>query len=253
MKELSKLLKEIEDELKNIDIELATLPPGRLNKRKDAYYHAIDGQEYGITGEYERIAQLGRKKLVLLRRKQLEKNHTLLSKIDCSSPQELIGSLTLLYQGLDKECFYHSEVKKWINEPYKKNTYLPEQRKYASISGMKFRSKSEVIIANLLEKYHLPYRYDAILTMGGQTLCPDFIIKNPYTNKEVIWEHFGALNQSGYEEKMNRKMETYRKSGLTLFDNLIYTFEADIEDDLWLQSLIKRVIFKDMEKVEASV
>ena len=52
---------------------------------------------------------------------------------------------------------------------------------------------------------------------------------------------------------MNRKMETYRKSGLTLFDNLIYTFEADIEDDLWLQSLIKRVIFKDMEKVEASV
>ena len=186
MKELSKLLKEIEDELKNIDIELATLPPGRLNKRKDAYYHAIDGQEYGITGEYERIAQLGRKKLVLLRRKQLEKNHTLLSKIDCSSPQELIGSLTLLYQGLDKECFYHSEVKKWINEPYKKNTYLPEQRKYASISGMKFRSKSEVIIANLLEKYHLPYRYDAVLTMGGQTLCPDFIIKNHYGVRSIV-------------------------------------------------------------------
>lgn len=99
------------------------------------------------------------------------------------------------------------------------------------------------MIANLLEEYNIPYHYEIALQLGTQTKYPDFVIKNPYTGKTIIWEHFGALDQPVYEKNMNDKMQLYQKHGYKAFENLIYTFEFDMmNNQCRLKDLIEQII-----------
>ena len=50
---------------------------------------------------------------------------------------------------------------------------------FYSNSGVRVRSKSELIIANMLEKYGIPYRYEYPLLLNGNDLVrPDFLCLN---------------------------------------------------------------------------
>jgi hypothetical protein len=80
----------------------------------------------------------------------------------------------------------------------------------------------------LLEESKIPFRYEPLMKFGQKSIYPDFMIKRPYDGKIIIWEHFGALNQPEYIQKMNEKMADYFKSDFKAFKNLIYTFEFDI-------------------------
>lgn len=102
------------------------------------------------------------------------------------------------------------------------------------------RSKSELIIANCLENYNIPYRYEPLFMQGTSKTYPDFIVKNPFTNKTIIWEHFGALNEEGYEQRMNEKMEWFFSNSYQEGVNLIYTFEFHINDPKRINSLIEK-------------
>lgn len=246
MKDMLDKLKNLEDELAAINKEVKTLPTGRLNKRGDFYYHSTNGNEIGTTKNPDLIRLLCRKRFLSARKMQLENNITTLSqaigKLDHALPTEALQSLPSLYQELPNDYFYHPEVTAWLAEPYTQNSYLPEERNYISKNGTPVRSKSEVLIASQLDEYGIPYRYDAAITFGTQTIYPDFTIKSPFTGKLIIWEHFGALNQPHYEQKMNDKMRLYMKHGLMPFETLIYTFEFDISSDRRLQDLIENII-----------
>lgn len=51
------------------------------------------------------------------------------------------------------------------------------------------RSKSEVIIADLLNKEGIPYRYEFPLYLKEfNTVYPDFTILNVRKRKEIYWE-----------------------------------------------------------------
>ena len=233
-------------ELESIKKELQTLPAGRLVKRRKFYSHVVDEKGVGITADTALIDQLGRKKYLLARQKQLTNNNSTLeraiNKQDDTSQAKIIDSLPETYRQLPKTCFFHPSVKDWITEPYPSNPYKVEDLIYTTKKGIRVRSKSEVFIANLLEEYIIPYRYDAVLRLGGKVIYPDFTIKNPYNGKIIIWEHFGALHQPGYEQKMTDKIKLYTNNGYIPFDTLIYTFEFDIQNPRRLQDLIKNII-----------
>jgi len=245
MKNIMNQLNNYQKELKAITKELETLPDGYLVKRKTIYSHRVGKKEIGITKKPETIRMLCRKKYLLVRKKQLENNISLLSTahetINLEKPKELIEKLPQAYQNLPMDYFYHPKIREWINQPQRKNPYPTSSEGYHSKNGMPLRSKSERTIANLLEEYGLPYHYDTALNFREKTIYPDFMIKNPHTNKLIIWEHFGALNQPGYEQSMNDKMDLYLAHGYTS-ENLIYTFEFHIKKEQRLKKLIETII-----------
>jgi len=223
-------LNKYQEELTEINHELEALPEGHLVKKKGFYSHYLGKKNIvGITKNPELIRKLCRKKYLLARRKQLLTNFSLPIVRAVFEPAEaIIQSLPALYQDLPRANFYHPAIEKWQNQPPTLNPYPQEGNSYTSKKGVTFRSKSEYLIASLLEEYGLPYKYEEALKIGSKTFYPDFIIKNPYTGKSFLWEHFGALHQQGYEQKMYDKMRGYYKHGYRPFDTLIYTFDFDL-------------------------
>ena len=233
-------------EVKNIDEELHTLPDGHLVRKNNCYYHAIGKKEVGITKKPKIIRQLCRKKYLLVRKQQLINNIAYLpvdlSKIDKRLPWEIIATFATAYQGLPVYYFYHPAMETWVVAEYPKHPYPPEDGNHMTVKGLQLRSKSELLIATQLEVHQLPYRYEAKLTLGNKIEYPDFIIRNPFNGKVILWEHFGALHLSGYEKKMNEKMDLYLRHGYSLSDTLIYTFEFQVQNTQRLQALIEDII-----------
>lgn len=188
------------------------------------------------------------KDISFLEKKQLNNNISIISRcmsqFDDTTSKEMIRSFSPVYQGILDSYFFHPSVEHFLEKPYLKNPYQPEDWNYFSNSGVPVRSKSEVLIANQLEDYGIPYRYDAALALGKRTKYPDFTIKNPFNGKIILWEHFGALNQVDYEQKMNDKMTLYMKYGYIPLETLIYTFEFDIRNARRLQDLIEHIILQ---------
>ena len=97
----------------------------------------------------------------------------------------------------------------------------------ASANGVRVRSKSEVIIADALDRAGIPYRYEFPTSVKGWgTLYPDFTCLRPSTREEVIWEHFGLMGEPDYAENAVQKLAHYAASGYTIGKNLIATFES---------------------------
>lgn len=247
MKNLITSVERYQNELKEIEEELLALPEGRLAKLGKYYYQATKDKRTGITKNPKLIRQLCRKRYLIVRQKQLNTGlshaHEL-TKLDDVMPKELIRSFSPTYQGLPDSYFFHPSVEPWLEEPHQKNPYPTEDGNYLSKNGVAVRSKSEALIANLLEEYEIPYHYDVRLTLGAKTIYPDFIIKNPFNGKTIIWEHYGALNQPEYEQKMINKMLLYHAQGYIPFETLIYTFEFDVKVPHRLKDLIEQIILQ---------
>ena len=98
---------------------------------------------------------------------------------------------------------------------------------FYSNNGVKVRSKSELIIANMLEQRGVPYRYEYPINLKniGQ-VRPDFTCLNIRTRQEYIWEHFGMMDNIAYANKNIAKIEAYEQSGYYPGKKLIMTFET---------------------------
>ena len=103
-----------------------------------------------------------------------------------------------------------------------------------------FRSKSEYIIASLLKEYNISYKYEPTLRLPERTVYPDFALRRPADGRVIFWEHFGLINNNDYREKMYMKLSEYSQSGITLWNNLITTF--DLPEGGIDTSLIRKII-----------
>jgi exodeoxyribonuclease V alpha subunit len=81
---------------------------------------------------------------------------------------------------------------------------------HEALSGDMLRSKSEVIIANLLHERSIPFRYEQPLFAKDGTLrLPDFTVT--WSGKTLFWEHLGLLDQTKYAEEWERKRAWYER------------------------------------------
>ncbi|MFI7207742.1 AAA family ATPase [Micromonospora aurantiaca (nom. illeg.)] len=79
--------------------------------------------------------------------------------------------------------------------------------------GELVRSKSELLIANLLDEVGLAYEYESPLTgEDGRTVRPDFTILTDL-GETVIWEHLGMLADPRYAKKWEQKKNWYAANG----------------------------------------
>lgn len=118
-------------------------------------------------------------------------------------------------------------LQEWLNASFPENGFREEMPEYYSAKGEQMRSKSEVLIANMLDRYKIPYRYEKPLYLEGLgTIYPDFTILNLQTREEIYWEHFGMMDDPEYLEKAIRKMNKYEQNGYLLGQRFIVTYET---------------------------
>lgn len=142
-----------------------------------------------------------------------------------------------------EEVISMNDLAKWARADYSR---LVEDfsRAHYTLLGRKMRSKSEVIIANALDAYGIPYRSDARISLLGSDgnyyyRYPDFMIKTP-SGKLLYWEHFGMLGNEEYAEGAGGKFHLYAINGIVPGDNLILSADcADGSlDARWVNALI---------------
>lgn len=142
------------------------------------------------------------------------------------------------------------KIMQWENEAYEKNMMFPENLRYETEQGDFVRSKSEMIIANILyqNRNHVLYKYERPLEIieKGRTkiIYPDFTILNINTGKMMYWEHAGLLDNSYYASEFVKKINNYIENGLLPGKDIIITFESQMNvlDIGVVKKLVKSLI-----------
>lgn len=97
--------------------------------------------------------------------------------------------------------------------------FLEEGLIHRTRRGDLVRSKSEVIIADLLFDRDLEYSYEPeFVGNDGKIRRPDFRVEDPETGTVVFWEHLGMLHQDAYRRRWQRKLAWYRAQGVLPHD-----------------------------------
>ena len=118
-------------------------------------------------------------------------------------------------------------VASWLHFPYTGKPFEINAPEFYTSTGVRVRSKSEVIIADALNRAGIPFRYEFPTSIGGWgTLYPDFTCLDKRSHKEVIWEHFGMMSNHDYADVAIQKILRYNENGYVLGRNFIATFET---------------------------
>lgn len=107
-------------------------------------------------------------------------------------------------------------------ESGKQKRYFEEKLIHKTTSGIMVRSKSEVIVADILDKLGIDYKYEKTLEIKGKKYIPDFTLS--YQGKNAYLEHLGMLGNTTYNEHWQEKKENYSQAGISEENgNLIIT------------------------------
>ena len=114
--------------------------------------------------------------------------------------------------------------------------WYEEGKIYRALTNLMVRSKSEVIIANMLAERDIPFTYEVPLYADDGTFyLPDFTV-NLYGD-QWYWEHLGMLSRPSYRAHWNKKKAWYEKHGFA--ENLITTTEEGGFDSQVVLKILK--------------
>ena len=228
----------IQRRIDELQAELNTFPEGKLvcslNKNKYKWY-VSDGHEKTYIPRSKRFLaeQMAKKKYLTylledLKQEQQAINAYLKKQNDNQSKVERLlmtdyGCMELLGEHFSPR----SEIlKDWMNSAYERNTHYPEKLTVQTSFGTYVRSKSEAMISSILKAYQIPFRYECILKLGGNTVYPDFTIRHPLNGNTLYWEHFGLMDDFEYAKKAYSKLQLYNSFGIIPSIHLITTYET---------------------------
>ena len=245
MEQIRSLLEERKKRLLQIKNEkekaLKKAPEGSLRicvrGKKAQYYHRNDPKDF--NGIYipkkddalaQNLAQKDYDKKVLY---AAERELNAITKYLMSYPAKNVEQI---YQDLHRERqklivpIMESEeefVQKWEQVEFQGKGFYETNAEFHTAKGERVRSKSELIIADLLKKENIPYRYECPIYLNGLgRVHPDFTVLNVKERKEIYWEHLGMMDDPVYAEKAIKKIAAYEKNGIFPGENLILTYET---------------------------
>jgi len=111
------------------------------------------------------------------------------------------------------EVFFTTSVGQTQVEKTEKR-FLEERLIHCTVRGEAVRSKSEVIIANLLTYHKIEYSHEKPLQFGDVIKYPDFTIEDEESGRVYYWEHCGLLNVPAYQARWGTKKKWYRENGI---------------------------------------
>jgi hypothetical protein len=98
------------------------------------------------------------------------------------------------------------------------DVFLEERLIHRTSRGEAVRSKSEVIIANLLHAKKIDYHYESPLDLAGVVKYPDFTIEDDDAGITYYWEHCGLLHDPSYNRRWKEKERWYRDHDILPFE-----------------------------------
>ena len=158
---------------------------------------------------------------------------------DMDKITESAGQNIYIPQGIPEK------VRKWLTEPTEYNPYRPEEKTNRTPSGIYVRSKSELLIATMVESYNAPYKYEEKVMLNNRAVYSDYSFLDKSITRGIKWEHFGMMGNSDYRQKSHAKIKDYLDSGYRLGYDLIVTYDDEngsIDMEL-VQRLIQTYIY----------
>lgn len=139
--------------------------------------------------------------------------------------------ITIFHQGSRHEMKQysldiHSETARRLTNLFKapqpielENRFLEGGLIHRTERGEAVRSKSEVIVANILNHEGIDYQYEArLIGADGSWRYPDFSFEDDELGIQIYWEHLGMLSQPDYLERWEKKLSWYREQGVLPFE-----------------------------------
>ena len=236
-KQLLKLKKDKEKALRNV-------PEGSLrvnvNGNRVQYYQRTDSKD--LNGIYirekdhrlvQKLAQKDYDKRILCAAEQEMKA---IQKYFSANPkkhvEEIYESLHIQRQKLVLPIKASDEeyVRNWENVEYEGKRFYEDTPELYTARGERVRSKSEVIIADLLNKEGIPYRYEYPLELSKfGVIYPDFTVMKIRERKVLYWEHLGMMDEPYYAENAVQKIITYGQNGIVQGKHLILSYETKMK------------------------
>lgn len=162
---------------------------------------------------------------------------------------------------------FYSEVAKRLTNLFKMpsvaeidKVYFEKSLIHMTLKGDLVRSKSEVIIANMLYSAGINYEYEKELRWDdGCRLLPDFTIEDIEHDVCFYWEHCGMLGDYSYRKRWEEKEKIYADHGIKKDINLLVSKDSlnGAIDSKELKVIIDRIKkelgIPDSEKYEPHV
>lgn len=240
---------------KKVDKQLINVPKGSLKsqniKGKTYYYHQYmvkDNSKDNNVGSQLKIEYI--KKDSTLAKDLANKQYNSALKSTITNNLKCLKSFVNKYHADKMDNIYDNlsearkklviplystikeQVRVWSEEEYEVNNNYPENLRYETEQGDIVRSKSEVIIANILYKHRedILYKYEKPLTLivdgREKQVHPDFTIINVHTGKITYWEHAGLMDDSHYVNEFVRKMNSYVANGFAIGRDVVVSYET---------------------------
>lgn len=238
-KKLDEQINNISELIKTVKKALVRVPKGTI------YAFRSHGQmEYQLVGDDKKRKYLPKKNERLIRAllqknydkkllAALEKNLAGLTKMKKLADP---GKLPALFDDLPEEWKLFIDdrgisdeeyVKRWAAEPYEHKEIRGNVPEFVTNHGERVRSKSEKIIADMLNEKGLAYRYEEPLILSGLgTIHTDFKILHPRRRVVICMEHNGRMDDPEYAERATKRIIAYERNGYYEGDRLLLTFET---------------------------
>ncbi|MCF0229787.1 MAG: hypothetical protein HUJ76_08880, partial [Parasporobacterium sp.] len=113
----------------------------------------------------------------------------------------------------------------WANEDYERSSYMPEGLIEITSRGERVRTKSEMLIAETLYKYNIPFRYEDATDYAWLGMIPDFTFRERGMKKFYL-EYCGMMDDEEYVRKFLNKRRKYEELGICDWKNIIYIHET---------------------------
>ena len=111
-----------------------------------------------------------------------------------------------------------------------KNKWFDCNLIHVTADGTQVRSKSEVIVYNLLLDSGMQPVYERELRLGEITVHPDFTLITPC--RTIYWEHLGMLGNYGYCKDWERKKKLYAEHGITEKDGTLILSQDNLNGSI---------------------
>lgn len=252
---LEKIVLNLKNTNKSITQSIKSRPKGKLHIHVNGNYRTllrITGKK-GLKKEYitrnKNLARVLAEKAVLIdRRKSLSeltaRIEGLLNELDDIwnpklSKNEMQNKARIMESFPEVARMKLTNETFWLEEPSYKNPFTEnESLKYVTPGGVVVQSKSEHIIAIILEELNIPYKYGEYIFANGHEYYVDFIIYCS-DGTMIYWEHLGLAGDENYDIHNLRKLNDYCEEGITVDKNLILTFEKDTRDVARIKEIIR--------------
>lgn len=119
----------------------------------------------------------------------------------------------------------------WGNAPYQRSPRSIEGIGLVTSRGERMRSKSELLIAERLYAYGVPFRYEQLVAVDEIELAPDFTFQGR-DGEEFYLEFCGMMDDPAYVASYQRKRALYEQSGITEWGRMIYIYASGNEIDM---------------------